>query len=78
MMFLFGVIGIGGGIAVLRFRGPLARFFRNCAGAIAPERLTRKVYTGPNLRWAGGGYIAFGVLATGILIWRLCNGYGFA
>ena len=76
MMLIFAVAGIGGGFAILKYPDAIARFFASAAGTMYPEKVTKRVYTARNIRWAGGGYIVFGVLALGILVWRLANGYG--
>jgi len=77
MMSIFAVAGIGLGMALLKYPEAIARFFASGASTVYPRKPIKRIYTARNAQWAGGGYIVFGLLALGILIWRLSNGYGF-
>lgn len=78
MMIVFTVIGVAGGLAMLRWREQVARFFRAAAEPLYPEKVRSRLYSAENVRWVGGGFVAFGLLAMCILIWRVAQGYGFA
>ncbi|WP_214467825.1 hypothetical protein [Microbacterium flavescens] len=77
-MLIFTLVGIGGGLAILRWPRKVAQFFHHAAEPLYSAAKRDKIYTESGAKAAGVGFVPFGGLSLCILIWRLLNGFGLA
>ena len=59
------------GFLVRRNADAVSGFFRSQGERLYGERAAARIYTARGIRWAGGGWIAFGILFTALMIGQL-------